>query len=376
METFRHLIVGAGMTAHAAASAIRGADPSAEIAMLGDEAVGPYARPPLSKALWTGQEERTIWLPPVEGLTLRTGASVAAIDPAGHRVRLRDGTELGYERLLLATGGTPRRVPAWGDGVLYFRTIADQRRLRALAAGSHVVVIGGGFIGSELAASLTTAGYRVTLVFPEDGIGARLFPRDLSAHVTREYERRGVDVRPRERVLGVVPRGGRSIVTLGGGEVTADLVVAGLGLAPNTALAEQAGLAVDDGIVVDELLRTSRPDIWASGDVARFPSEVLGGKVRFEHEDNALTMGRHAGLSMAGVGEPYRHLPFFYSDLFDAGYEAVGTLDARLEVVAAWEEPFRKGILEYRDGGRVVGVLTWGIFGQMEEARARLRAPR
>lgn len=239
-----------------------------------------------------------------------------------------------------------------------------------------MVVIGGGFIGSELAASLTTAGYRVTLVFPEDGIGARLFPRDLSAHVTREYERRGVDVRPRERVLGVVPRGGRSIVTLGGGEVTADLVVAGLGLAPNTALAEQAGLAVDDGIVVDELLRTSRPDIWASGDVARFPSEVLGGKVRFEHEDNALTMGRHAGLSMAGVGEPYRHLPFFYSDLFDAGYEAVGTLDARLEVVAAWEEPFRKGILEYRDGGRVVGVLTWGIFGQMEEARARLRAPR
>ncbi|MFT3914887.1 MAG: FAD/NAD(P)-binding oxidoreductase [Anaeromyxobacteraceae bacterium] len=306
----------------------------------------------------------------MEGLTLRTDASVAAIDPASRRVRLRSGEELGYERLLLATGGTPRRVPAWGDGVVYFRTIADQRRLRALPVGSRVVVVGGGFIGSELAASLTTAGYRVTLVFPEDGIGARLFPRDLSAHVTRDYGQRGVDVRPRERVLGVAPRGDRSVVTLGGGEVTAELVVAGLGLAPNTALAEQAGLAVDDGIVVDEHLRTSAPDVWAAGDVARFPSAVLGGKVRFEHEDNALTMGRHAGLSMAGAAEPYRHLPFFYSDLFDAGYEAVGTLDSRLEVVADWEEPFRKGVLEYRDAGRAVGVLTWG-----SSARWRRRAP-
>jgi NADPH-dependent 2,4-dienoyl-CoA reductase/sulfur reductase-like enzyme len=361
------------MTAHAAARAIREADPAAGIGMLGDEPVGPYARPPLSKALWTGQEEGTIWLPPVEGLTLRTGAAVAAIDPPARRVRLRSGEEVGYERLLLATGGSPRRVAAWGDGVVYFRTLADQRRLRALPAGSRVVVVGGGFIGSELAASLTSAGYQVTLVFPEDGIGARLFPRDLSDHVTREYTRRGVHVRPSERVLGVTAQADRSIVALAGGEVSADAVVAGLGLVPGTALAEGAGLTVDDGVVVDELLRTSHPEIWAAGDVARFPS-VLGGKVRVEHEDNAITMGRHAGLSMAGAGEPYRHLPFFYSDLFDAGYEAVGRIDARLEVVAEWEEPFRKGVLEYRDGGRVVGVLTWGIFGRMEEARARLRA--
>src|SRR5450756_1477128 len=166
MPDFKYVVIGGGMTGHAAAQGIRSADASGSIVLLGEEPVGPYARPPLTKGLWTGQEEGSIWLPAVEGVSSRTGARVVALD---------GGETVGYERLLLATGGTPRRLPFGGDGVVYYRTVADYRRVRALPVGKHVAVVGGGFIGSEIAASLATAGYRVTLLFHEEGIGARLF---------------------------------------------------------------------------------------------------------------------------------------------------------------------------------------------------------
>src|SRR5512138_2434913 len=169
MHDFKYIVVGSGMTGHAAAQGIRSVDASAPILLLGEEPVGPYARPPLTKGLWTGQEEGSIWLPAVEGLQLRTGARVAAIDRGARRVRLEGGETIGYERLLLATGGAPRRLPFGGDGVVHFRTVEDFRRVRALPVGKHVTVVGGGFIGSEIAASLATCGYRVTLVFPEEG---------------------------------------------------------------------------------------------------------------------------------------------------------------------------------------------------------------
>ena len=146
--------------------------------------MAPYARPPLTKGLWTGKEEASIWLPSVPGVTSRTGARVVAIDRASRRVTLDGGETVRYERLLLATGGTPRRLPFGGDGVVYYRTVADYRRVRALPAGAHVAVVGGGFIGSEIAASLATSGYKVTLLFPDAGIGARLFPPDLARHIS------------------------------------------------------------------------------------------------------------------------------------------------------------------------------------------------
>jgi len=148
------------------------------------------------------------------------------------------------------------------------------------------------------------------------------------------------------------------------------VLVAGLGIVPNVEVAEQAGLRVDNGIVVDEWLRAGHPDIYAAGDVANFPSAALGRHVRVEHEDAANTMGRAAGLAMAGQGAPYRHLPFFYSDLFDLGYEAVGDTDARLETVADWKEPCREGVVYYLADGRVRGVLLWNTWGQVDHARA------
>ena len=375
MPDFKYVVVGGGMTGHAAAQGIRSVDADAPILLLGEEPVGPYARPPLTKGLWTGQEEGSIWLAAVEGLQLRTGVRVAAIDRGARRVRLEGGETIGYERLLLATGGAPRRLPFGGDGVVHFRTVEDFRRVRSLPVGKHVTVVGGGFIGSEIAASLTTCGYRVTLVFPEEGIGARLFPRDLALHLNGYYSEREVEVRPGERVTGLAARGSGFTVQTDRAEIRTDLVVAGLGIVPNDRLAAEAGLAVEDGVVVDETLRTSDPAVFAAGDVARFPNPALGMRIRVEHEDNANRMGWEAGRAMAGAEVAYHHLPFFYSDLFDLGYEAVGVLDPRLEVVADWKEPYRSGILHYVADGRVRGVLAWGAFGKMSAARALIAEP-
>ena len=377
MRDSEYLIVGGGMTGHAAAAAIRELDGRGRITMLAAEPDRPYARPPLSKGLWLGKAEESVWLPDVPGLDLLTGRRAAALDALAREVRDDQGEVHRYERLLLATGGTPRRLPSGGDRIVYFRTIADYRRLRD-APGRRVVVIGGGFIGSEIAASLTSVGRRVTMIFPEGAIGARSYPAELAEYVTRTFREKGVRVLAGDTVAAIEPRGAVTVVRTGGGEeLLADVVVAGLGIRPETGLAEAAGLRCEDGIIVDERLETSAPGVFAAGDVARFPCGPLGEALRVEHEDAALTMGRLAGRNMAGAGELYGHLPFFYSDLFELGYEAVGRLDPRLETVVSWKTPFREGVVYYVEGDRVRGVLLWGVFGQVDAARALIarRAP-
>jgi NADPH-dependent 2,4-dienoyl-CoA reductase/sulfur reductase-like enzyme len=370
MSARRYLIVGGGMTGHAAAAAIRETDPDGPITMLSAELDPPYARPPLTKGLWLGKPEDSVWLAVVPGLVRHGGRRVVSVEPARREVRDDRGEIHAYDRLLLATGGTPRRLPFGGDRVVYFRTLADYRRLRAVR-GKRVAVIGGGFIGSELAASLAATGSEVTLVLPEAALGARLYPADLADHLTRTFQEKGVRVLSRESVVGIEPAGEATLVrTRGGVEVVADAVVAGLGIEPDVAVAAAAGIRCSNGVEVDEWLETSAPGVFAAGDVARFPCAALGGAVRVEHEDAALSMGRTAGLNMAGGAERYTHLPFFYSDLFDMGYEAVGRLDARLETVVRWKIPFREGIVYYLEDDRVRGVLLWGIFGQVDAARA------
>ena len=373
MEKLRHVIVGGGMTGHAAALAIRELDPAAKVTLLSADPERPYARPPLSKALWLGKPEESIWLEPLDGVDVRLGRGASALDLARREVRDDHDEVHPYDRLLLATGGEPRRLQVGGDRVVYFRTLADFRRLRAVA-GRKVVVIGGGFIGSELAAALAQSGKTVTMIFPEALLGARTYPGDLAEAVTRTFERKGVRLLAGATVTAIDDAGGRKVVrTARGDEIPADAVVAGLGIKPGTALAEASGIRCGDGIEVDDRLRTSAPGVFAAGDVARFPCRALGDRVRVEHEDAALTMGRAAGRNMAGADEPYDHLPFFYSDLFDLGYEAVGRLDARLETVSSWKTPFREGVVYYLDRDRVRGVLLWGIFGQVEAARRMVR---
>ena len=378
LNDYPYLIVGGGMTADAAARAIREADPKAPIGLISAEAHPPYNRPPLSKALWKGDPESSIWRGTDQaGVDLLLGRRVTAIDAAAGTVTDHTGQVLRFGKLLLATGGTPRRLSLGTDQVIYYRTYDDYRRLRELAGHDlRFAVIGGGFIGSEIAAALRLQGRTVTMLVPEQGISARVFPADLSGFVTDYYRGKGVEMRIGEGLANLEQRGGKVVIkTTAGKEFPADVLVAGLGIVPNIETAEHAGLRVDNGIVVDEWLRTTRPEIYAAGDVANFPSAALGRHVRVEHEDAANTMGRAAGLAMAGQGAPYTHLPFFYSDLFELGYEAVGDTDARLQTVADWKEPFREGVVYYLDKGRVRGVLLWNTWGQVDHARALIAQP-
>jgi 3-phenylpropionate/trans-cinnamate dioxygenase ferredoxin reductase component len=378
MKRYPYLIIGGGMTADAAAHAIRAVDPAAPIGLISAEPHPPYNRPPLSKGLWKGDPESAIWRGTDSiGVDLRLGRRVTAIDAKQRAITDDRGEVVSYDKLLLATGGTPRRLKFDTSQIVYYRTYDDYRRLRALANEKlRVVVLGGGFIGSEVAAALRLVGRDVVMLVPEDGIGARVFPADLSRFLVGYYREQGVDVRTGEGLAGLSQDASKVVVkTTSGQSLPADLVVAGLGIQPNVELAEQAGVHVDNGIVVDELLRSSVPEIFAAGDVANFFNPALGTRLRVEHEDNANTMGAAAGRSMAGQGTPYTHLPFFYSDLFALGYEAVGELDPRLDVVSDWKEPFREGVVYYLKDGRVRGALLWGIFGKVDAARALIAEP-
>ena len=360
------------MTADAAVHSIRELDSQGSLGLISAEVDPPYDRPPLTKGLWKDKTLDSIWRhTETQKVDLHLGVKATAIDTKAKRVTDERGQAYTFDKLLLATGGAPRRLDFGGDHIIYFRTVADYRRLRELTEkGRRFAVIGGGFIGSELAAGLAMNQKQVILLFPGSGICGRVFPTDLSQFLNEFYRQKGVQVLAGESVLGLERRGDQSVLkTKGHGEVVVDGVVAGLGITPNLELARLAGLETGDGIVVDEFLRTSKPDIYAAGDVASFHNQALNQRIRVEHEDNANTMGRAAGKNMAGQPEPYRHLPFFYSDLFELGYEAVGELDARLEIIADWKEKYREGVLYFRTEGRVRGVLLWNVWGQVDAAR-------
>lgn len=383
MIQYTYLIIGGGMTADSAVRGIRQVAPQGSIGLIGAEPDPPYNRPPLTKALWKGKSLERIWRKTdSQAVELHLGRKVQLLDPKNKRVTDDHGTEYTFDKLLLATGGTPRHLALDDDRIIYYRTVEDYRRLRALAErGQTFAVIGGGFIGSEIAAALALNGKQVVMVFPDEGLGAHLFPRDLSLFLNDFYREKNVEVRPGEAVVAVETRGEQlalklqNVKTSTEYEILVDGVVAGIGVLPNTELAQAAGLKVENGIVVDEFLRTSHPAIYAAGDVAAFYTPALGRRIRVEHEDNANMMGQSAGRNMAGESTPYHHLPFFYSDLFDLGYEAVGNLDARLETVVDWKEPYREGVIYYLQEGRVRGVLLWNVWKQLDAARQLIAEP-
>jgi NADPH-dependent 2,4-dienoyl-CoA reductase/sulfur reductase-like enzyme len=369
MNNYDYLIVGGGMTAAAAADGIREVDADGSIGMFTSEPDPPYNRPPLSKALWKGKGLETIWRK-TKKVHLHVASTISRLAPSEHRVMCADGTAYDYGKLLLATGGMPRRLPFEHDAIIYFRTLADYRRLRTLTAtGSRFAVVGGGFIGSEIAAALAIAGKEVVMIFTGTDVCGRIFPRALAEFVSGYYRKKGIKLLPGEKVVAVETRGTQQVLTTAGGqEISVDGVVAGIGLEPNIALAEAAGIKTDNGIVVDPILRANQPDIYAAGDVASFYNPALKTHVRVEHEDNANSMGGMAGRNMAGKSERYDHLPSFYSDLFDLGYEAVGQVDARLDTFADWKQPNKEGVIYYLDNGRVRGVLLWNVWGKVEAA--------
>jgi NADPH-dependent 2,4-dienoyl-CoA reductase/sulfur reductase-like enzyme len=370
---YDYLIIGGGMTAASAVDGIREVDPTGAIGLIGAELDAPYDRPPLSKALWKGKSLDTIWRELEHpGLKLHLGRTVKKIVPKDKRVVDDKGEVFTYGKLLLATGGRPRLLSFGGERIVYFRTVADYRWLRAMADhGGKFAVIGGGFIGAEIAASLASLGSKVVMIFPGKGICGHIFPEALSQFVSTYYEQKGVELVRGEKIAGMTTRGNQHVLKKAANrEFVVDGVVAGVGIEPNVELARSIGLEVENGIVVDEFLRTSQTDIFAAGDVASFQNPALGKRLRVEHEDNANTMGRAAGRNMAGRSEPYRHLPFFYSDMFELGYEAVGEVDSRLETFADWKELNKEGVIYYLKDGRVRGVLLWNVWGQVDAARA------
>ena len=363
------------MAADAAVRGIRELDSSHTVGIISSEGDPPYSRPNLSKGLWGGKPLEKIWcntqLLDVDLLLNRT---IVTLNRESKTVVDEQGELYSYDKLLLATGGVARHLPFSGDRVIYYRTLQDYRKLKELSEiGENFLVIGGGFICSEIAAALASNGKSVVMVFPEGGIGEHVYPKELSQFITDYYRERGVEIVPNESVVTMeeVSEGLRATTNKGKLYIV-DGVVAGVGLIPNTILAEKASLNVDNGIVVNQYLATADPSIYAAGDVANYPSKVFGKSRRVEHEDNALSMGKLAGRNMAGAKEPYNHTPYFYSDLFDLGYEAVGELNSSYETEAHWEEPYKKGVIYYLRDKLVKGVLLWNVWDTLDRATALL----
>lgn len=378
MKHYKYLIIGGGMTADAAVRGIREIDPEGAIGLVGYETDLPYARPPLSKGMWKGRPFAKVWRGTDNlKVDLFLGREVTRINPALKRIRDDHGDEYTYDRLLVATGGTPFHLPFGDEDIIYYRTLQDFERLRSLVERKErFLVLGGGFIGSEIAAALKMQGKSVTMVFLENSIGVNVYPPELSQFLTEFYRKKGIGLIPGDTVSGLERNGGGlTVITRNGRKIEVDGVVAGIGIRPNIELAKTANLKVENGIVVDDHLRTSVMDIFAAGDVAMFPHPTLGKNIRVEHEDNALMMGKQAGRNMAGADEAYTHTPYFYSDLFELGYEAVGELSSKLETFSDWQEPYQKGVVYYLKDGRVRGVLLWNVWEKLKEATALMAAP-
>jgi len=378
MAQYKYLIIGGGMTAASAIDGIRAIDANGTIGVITAETNHPYDRPPLSKALWTGKKTVAEIMRPATdaNVTYHLGRIAQKLNLSGKQAHDDHGNVHAFDKLLLATGGTPRRLPFGRDDIIYYRTLADYHSLQELAKQRETfAVIGAGFIGSEVAAALAMNGKKVSLITPENGICARLFPAEAVAFFNDYYRQKGVEVITGESVVGLEGSGvNLTLVTKNNRRLNANGVVAGIGIVPNVDLAVAAGLKIDNGIVVDQSLRTSHPEVFAAGDVANYFDQALRARRRVEHEDLANTMGKAAGQAMAGANVNFTHTPFFYSDLFEIGYEAVGELDSRLQVVADWKEKFNTGVLYYLDNQRVRGVLLWNVWGKVDEARALIAA--
>jgi 3-phenylpropionate/trans-cinnamate dioxygenase ferredoxin reductase subunit len=350
----RVVIVGAGQAGASLAAKLRALGHDGEIVMLGEEPAPPYQRPPLSKAYLLGEMEADrLWLRAPEfwaenRVELRLGQPVTAIDPVARTVTV-GGEVLGYDHLALTTGSTPRRLPAAIGGALAgvytVRTLADVDAMRhEFQPGRRVIVVGGGYIGLEAAAVASKLGLDVTVLEMAPRILQRVAAPETSAHVRALHQAHGVRVleatgldrlEGEGRVSGAVLKDGRVL--------PADFVIVGVGITPNTALAEAAGLALDNGIATDEMGRTSDPAIWAAGDCASFPWK--GGRIRLESVGNAIDQGEAVAANILGAGVPYEAKPWFWSDQYDlklqiaglnTGYDRVVTRRGEGEAVSFW----------------------------------------
>lgn len=383
---YQYVIVGGGHAGAAAIAGIRAHDPTGSILLISRENHPPYRRPPLSKGLWTGKSNRdelpihpeAFYREHKVDLVLRR--EVVELDPDHRRLWDDHDTTYDYGKLLLATGAKPRRLDIEGadlEGVHYYRSLEDYLFLDGYQERfQHALLLGSGFIGMEMAAALISVGKEVTLLYPGEYPLQRVLPRDLGLFVADYYRDKGVETVSGEAVVRIEKRSDLLAFTTQGNEVVTQIILAGIGAEPVDELAESAGLEVGNGIEVDEYARTSDPNIYAAGDVAEFPYLVLEKRMRIEHENHAVEHGMAAGANMAGANRPYTVMPYFYSDLFDLGWEAVGDVDASLDTHAVWKEEHREGMVFYLSDDVIRGVLLWNVWDHVEWARNQIREAR
>ncbi|MCG7309613.1 NAD(P)/FAD-dependent oxidoreductase [Brachybacterium sp. ACRRE] len=376
MTSYDYLIIGGGQVSDDAARGVREKDRDGSIGILSDDVDAPYTRPALTKKLWTDPEFTEAQVPlgtaEATGATVRLGVRVTAVDPSGREVVTADGEHIGYGRLLLATGSEPQGLPGDEDeDVIVFRSFADYRALRRRAQpGARAVVVGGGYIGSELAAALVQNDVEVTLCYPQEVLGGEQFPTRIARRHQQLFEDAGVHLMPGRRVDETRRRadGALEAVLDDGTALTADVIVVGLGATPRVDLAARAGLEVREGVVVDTRLRTSDPSIWAAGDIAEYPDAILG-RTRIEHVDHARASGDAAGRSMAGDDAPYDHTPYFYSAILGTSWEAIGSVRAELRTHEVDLDAQRMVVYYLDEQKRPVGVLLWNVEGARDRAR-------
>jgi NADPH-dependent 2,4-dienoyl-CoA reductase/sulfur reductase-like enzyme len=383
MPTF--VIAGASLAGAKAAETLRDEGFDGQIVLLGSELERPYERPPLSKGYLLGNDEReSVYVHPAgwyaeHDVDLRAGVTVTAIDRAASAILASDGSTVPYDKLLLTTGASPRRLSFPGsdrDEVLYLRTVGDSDRLRAaFQPGTRVVVAGAGWIGLETTAAARTSGCSVTVLEPQPGALREQLGPELGSVFADLHRSHGVEFRFAERAVEFRPG---MVITSAGAEIPADLLVVGIGAAPNDQLAVAAGLEVSNGVLTDEALRTTDPDIFAAGDVANSFNPLLGHRVRVEHWANALNGGPAAARSMLGQPVVYDPVPYFYSDQYDLGMEcaglpAPGTYD---EVAYRGDRAIGEFIAFWLSRGTVIAGMNVNVWDVNDDIQSLIRSGR
>jgi len=385
VSTQTFVIAGASLAGAKAAETLREEGFDGRVVLLGEETERPYERPELSKGFLLGKKPaEKLYVHPADfyaghDIELRTSTTVTALDPGAHEVVLNRGERLGYDRLLLATGASPRRFPvAGGDlpGVVYLRRMGESDDLRtAIQGASRVVVVGAGWIGSEVAACARMLGAEVSMIAPEAVPLERVLGPEVGAVYRDLHADKGVDLHLStgvDRIEGTDAATG--VRTSDGTLVEGDLVVVGIGAAPRDELARAAGLEVDNGVLTDEHLRTSDPDIYAAGDVANVMHPFYGKRIRVEHWANALNQGPAAARNMLGAGTAYSRVPYFYSDQYDFGMEYHGYATEWDRVVFRGDPASREFLAFWVADGRVLAGMNANIWDQSDAIKALVRS--
>ncbi|MCT3397571.1 NAD(P)/FAD-dependent oxidoreductase [Lentilactobacillus hilgardii] len=380
VNNYKYVIVGGGMVAGYAIKGIRQNDPNGSILVISREADVPYERPALTKKLWLDteftEEDIKIGAENYPNVTFKFNTTVNKINRQYKTIMLTNNPIIHYEQLLLATGSEPRSIKGPADShVLVFRKWSDYRKLRKFSGkNKNIVIIGGGYIGTELASSLTQNHTRVTIIFPEKNLGEGKFPKDIRAEYEATFKKNGVEILSGQLVQSYQRQGEHLIVvTKDGSKIIANTIIIGLGVTPRIKLAQDSKLILaDGGVKVNKYLQTSDPSIWSAGDIASYPDQILG-RQRIEHVDHARFSGELVGQNMAGAHLAYKHTPYFYSMIFDISWQAVGNINPAFQSV--FDKRKHGSIIYFLDKAKLVGILIWNVSVNLDDVRSLLANP-